>query len=294
MKMTFDELRKNFLGSYIHSINALYVLQEMVDSNKMSDPEKFAQDFNKMGRELIKWQPNQVAIRNRVTTVVYYLKRLIKANKSVDEIKIHTTEKINELIDDARKKQKQIAQIGSKLILNHNKVLTIGYSSNVKEILLAAKKQRRKFEVFCLESRPSFEGRILAEELVNAGVSSHIITDASMGRFMQEVNLVVTGADRIYENAFVNKIGTLPLALTAQKFQIPFYVAVETYKILHEVENAVRFYPQKSDEVYKAKKSSLQVSNYHFESIPLEYVSKVVNEEGIYDTVEFSNWYLEE
>lgn len=294
MKMTLDELKKKFLGSYIHSINVLYVLQEMIDSDKMSDPEKFAQDFNKMGRELIKWQPNQVAIRNRVTTVVYYLKRLVKANKSVDEIKIHTKEKIEELIDDARKKQKQIAQIGSKLILNHNKVLTIGYSSNVKEILLAAKKQRRKFEVFCLESRPSFEGQILAEELASAGISSHIITDASMGRFMQEVNLVITGADRIYENAFVNKIGTLPLALTAQTFQIPFYVAVETYKILNEVDNAVRFYPQNSDEVYKAKKSSLHVSNYHFESIPLEYVSKVVNEEGIYDTLEFSNWYLEE
>ena len=45
MKMTLDELKKKFLGSYIHSINVLYVLQEMIDADKMSDPKKFAQDF---------------------------------------------------------------------------------------------------------------------------------------------------------------------------------------------------------------------------------------------------------
>lgn len=295
MKVTLKELKeKNHLGSYVNSINSLYVLQNTIETTNFSNGEEFANDFNKLGRELIKWQPNQVAIRNRVTTVVYYLKRLVKANKSVQEIRTLTIDKIKELIDDTNDKQNKIANFGSKLILNNNGILTIGMSSNVKEILLAARQQRRKFEVYCLESRPLFEGRLLAEQLAQAGIVSHVVSDASMAWSIQRVNMVMTGADRVYENAFVNKMGTLPLALVARASQIPFYIAFETHKIFKEIDNAVRFYPQNSGEVYSSKNKLLQVCNYQFESIPLEYISKVVTEEGIYDTVEFSNWYLEE
>ena len=294
MNVTLKEMKeKNYLGSYVNSINALYVLQDAIESASVTNSEEFANDFNKLGRELIKWQPNQVAIRNRVITVVYYLKRLVKANKSSQEIKKLAIDKIKELIEETEDKKNKIANFGSRLIQNNNRVMTIGISSNIKEILVNAHQQKRKFEVYCLESRPSFEGRLLAEQLAKKGITSYVITDASMAWFAKEVNLIMTGADRIFEKAFVNKMGTLSLALAAHAFQIPFYIAFETHKILKEIDNAVRFYPQNSNDVYISKNKILQAINYQFESIPLEYIAKVVTEEGIYDTVEFANWYLE-
>jgi translation initiation factor 2B subunit (eIF-2B alpha/beta/delta family) len=295
MEMKIEELKNMHIsGSYLQSRYSLYVLRTFIKNINLKDSEEITQKFNKLGRDLIKLQPNMVAVRKHVTTVVYYMKRLVKANKSLEEIKSQTIEKINETLHSAERNLENIATNGSKLILNHSKILTISYSSSLKEIFTAARKQKRKFEVYCLESRPALEGQLLAEELAKSGIASYVVTDVSMAQIAREVNVIICGADRVFENAFVNKIGTLPLAIVANKFQIPLYIVCDTEKILKEIDNAVRFYPQEPDEVYISKNSLLHVSNYHFESIPLEYVSKVVNEEGIYDTVEFMNWYLEE
>ena len=132
-----------------------------------------------------------------------------------------------------------------------------------------------------MESRPSYEGRIFAEELGALGISSHIITDAAAGQVMKEINMVLTGADRVFEDGFISKTGSLPLAVLTKTFKIPFYIAFETDKILQEYEQAIRFYPEDPSEVYSGKKKNVNVLNVYFDSVPLEYVSKVVCEDGL-------------
>jgi len=295
MKITIADLKEQpIYGSYIQSRNSLYVLKTFLEETDLKDPEKITENLNKMSRELIKLYPNMVAVRKKLTTIVYYMKRLVKAKKSLQDVKQLTVDKIHELIKLAEQNIKNIGINGSKLILNHNKLLTISYSNSLKEIFITAHKQKRKFEIYCLESRPTFEGHIFAEELTRAGIACSIVTDASMAYVANDVNVIISGADRVYENAFVNKIGTFPLAIIAKEFQIPFYMVCDTEKIFKEIDHAVRYYPRNSEEVYNSKIKSLNVLNYCYESIPLNYVSKVINEEGIYDTTEFINWYLEE
>ena len=131
-------------------------------------------------------------------------------------------------------------------------------------------------------------------ELSQKGIPCVLTTDAMMGQILNEVNMVISGADRIYESGFVNKTGTMPLAITSKIFQIPFYVAAETDKILKEIDRSLRFYPQNPNEVYTGKNSNLTISNYYFEEIPFDYVTKIICEDGVFDTGEFSSWYLED
>ena len=104
----------------------------------------------------------------------------------------------------------------------------------------------------------------------------------------------MTGADRIYEDGFVNKAGTLPLCLTAKHFNVPVYLAAETTKILSLSERAIKNPEFPSEEIYKPKSKNLTVKNFYFEKIPLNLTQKVICENSLFETHEFINWYLKE
>ena len=295
MSVSIKDLKDDtFSGSFEISQNALHVLLDFIEKNKTSNAEKLVDECNVLGKKIIKSQPNMVNIRRKISTVIYHMKRLLKSNKSAEDIKKTSKSKIQELMKVAESKKKKIGNIGAKLIFNHSKILTISSSSLVKEIIYSAHHLKRKFSVYCLESRPNNEGHALAYELSKKGIPCVLTPDAMMGQLLSEVNMVISGADRIYESGFVNKSGTLPLAITSKIFQVPFYVAAETDKILKEIDRSLRFYPQDPNEIYDKKNSNLTISNFYFEAITFDYVTKIICEDGVFDTGEYSSWYLED
>jgi len=289
-----DIIKDNRSGSNIVAAKAIEFLAEQFEQNSFSNTEDLVEHINKTGKDIIKSQPNLISLRKRVTAVIYYLKRLSKTEKSLEEIVESCRQKIKEINKKAEENQSKIAVLGAKLIFNNNKILTISSSSTVKNILLSAQKSKRKFEVFALESRPMCEGALFAEELAAKGIPVTLLTDASIGRCMPDMNMVLLGADRLIEDGFINKIGSLPVVIVAETYKVPVYMAAETEKILPELERAVRFYPHDKTEVYRSKNKNLNIDNYYFETIPYKYVSKIVCEEGIYETTEFINWYLKD
>ena len=89
--------------------------------------------------------------------------------------------------------------------------------------------------VFVDETRPRNQGASLtAFELNQQGVPHTLIVDNAGGHLMQagEVDLVITGADRVAANGdAANKIGTYLKALAAHDNNIPFYVALPSSTI---------------------------------------------------------------
>ena len=281
-------------GSFEINQHALQLLIDYIVEDKEKDISTFVENLNSFGKELIKAHPNMVLIRKRVLMIIYHVKRLAKTNRTLDEIKTESLEKIKDVSKTGDLKRKKIGVIGAKLILNQSKILTISSSTLVKEIFFEAKKMNRKFTVYCLESRPKNEGYELAKELAAKGIPVVLSVDAMMGWLLEEVNMVLCGADRIYESGFVNKVGTLPLAIAANEKQIPFYIATDTDKVLKEIERTLRFYPEEPADIIQTKEKSLKVYNYYFEAIPFKYISKLICEDGVFEVQEFSNWYLED
>ena len=295
MQITLETVKNDkTTGSYQMCQNSLHVFKNSIKNSKEKNIEKFCQEINDIGNELIKAQPNIIITRKKITYLVYYLNRMSKTDKSLQHIKSQLIKKIKEISDSNVQKKVKVANIGAKLIFNNNNILTISSSTIIKELLITARKLKRKFHVFCLESRPIYEGIKFAEELSKNSIKCTIATDASMGTIIKDMNIVICGADRLYETGFVNKMGTFPLALTAQHFRIPFYLACETDKIMKEIDRSVRFYSQNPEEIYKEKNTKLNIINYHFESIPFTFVSKIICEDGVFETNEFINWYLKD
>lgn len=87
----------------------------------------------------------------------------------------------------------------------------------------------KKFRVYADETRPLLQGaRLTSWELSKAGLDVTLICDNMAAHFMSKglIDLVLVGTDRVAANGDVaNKIGTLGVAILADYFGIPFYVA---------------------------------------------------------------------
>jgi translation initiation factor 2B subunit (eIF-2B alpha/beta/delta family) len=294
MRINIKEiLDDNISGSYSLTEKSLNVFKQYIEEViKTNTPaEEVFDEIHINARQLVKSQPNMALLRRYNYTLVTHFKRLLTSEKDRQKILDGLIEKIDSFKKEMADNLKAVAINGSKTITNFNKVLTISNSTVVKKILRTAIDMNRKFDVVCLKSDPPNEGVSLAEELVDWGIKVTLVADSQAGTIMEEMNLVLVGADRLVETGFVNKAGTLAACLVANHYNVPVYLAAETTKILKESERLIKKVEKNPHEVYSGKKE-IEVCNSYFEKIPLNLVSKVISEEGVFETPDFISWYL--
>ncbi len=139
-------------------------------------------------------------------------------------------------------------------------VATISRSHIVEKGLITAK------HVIVLESSPAREGIDTARYLKGRAVEVSIFPDSAIGYAVKACDIIVVGADALYSDGFVNKTGTLPLALTAKYLSKPFYVAAPSYKF--------------SEGKFEEPKSLDFTKSMIFEFIPAELVTEFIWENG--------------
>lgn len=141
------------------------------------------------------------------------------------------------LADESAERCRRIGEHGAALIRPGARILThcnagwlacVDWGTALAPIYCAARKGLRP-AVFADETRPRLQGaNLTAWELGQEGIDYEIIADNAAGHLMRagEVDLVITGADRIAMNGdAANKIGTYEKALLADRHGIPFYIA---------------------------------------------------------------------
>lgn len=162
-------------------------------------------------------------------------------------------------------------------------IVTVSYSSMVANSLILAHKNGCSLTVVCLESRPSLEGRLLAEALGEAGIEAILAIDASSLSQVRSADLVLCGADSMSVSGIVNKVGTGSLAASAHAFAIPVFVVGDTSKIWPEKLGLPKITQRDPSEVWDDAPSSIQIRNTYYEITPWEFFSGVVTERGVAD-----------
>ena len=178
-------------------------------------------------------------------------------------------------------------EIPSKLAKNASSLIdftdkTVLIQSHSGTILSFFEHQRQHFnniKIIQLESRPVMEGREQAKLLVKLGFKLSFITDSAAARFFPEVDLVISGADRVCQNYFVNKTGTYSLALLAKAYNKPFYVLSDSRKFFKD-DSCIKMKEKKKDpkEIWENPPERIQIKNYYFEAIPTNLVSAIITE----------------
>lgn len=73
----------------------------------------------------------------------------------------------------------------------------------------------------------------MCDDLTKLGVSCTLILDSAMGYVMEQVDMVMVGAEGVAESGgVINKVGTYTLAMCAKEIKKPFYVLTESFKFL--------------------------------------------------------------
>jgi len=248
---------------------------------KASSKEEYFDKLLKLGADLVSAQPYMASVFNLANSLLYYIEELLPT-LSVEDLREFTKEKADEFYHNSLNSMQKIAQNGEVLIEDGSKVLTFSSSGSILSILKKAKENGKEFEVIACESRPMFEGRLLAKFLGNAGIPVTLIVDTAMGVFAKEVTLFLVGADSISETTFVNKVGTKYLCLLSEQHKIPLYVACERSKFISA---DWRFKPTvwgDPKEVLDSELLNVKVENPYYEEMPLSYCRQVITNEGFF------------
>ena len=176
------------------------------------------------------------------------------------------------------------AEIGAKRIRDGMLIFTHCHSSTVTRMIAKAKADGKEFSVICTETRPAFQGRTTAREMVELGVQTTFIVDSATRSYMGNVDLVVVGADAITsEGNVVNKVGTSAIAVLANEARKPFYVVSELLKFDPETVYGAyeRIEQRNPSEIWNEAPEKLSVRNPAFDVTPSRYVHGLICEEGV-------------
>jgi methylthioribose-1-phosphate isomerase len=218
---------------------------------------------------------------------------------NVEALKQAVIEEAQKIADEDAAQNRAIGKNGSVLIedgdtilthCNAGELATVEYGTALG-VVRAAWEQGKKIKVIADETRPLLQGaRLTAYELKRDGIPVTLITDNMAGYVMSKglVDKVIVGADRIVQDAVVNKIGTYSVAVLAHEHGIPFYVAApkSTFDLAHKAVDVV-IEERKPEEVthigsVQIAPDGVNVMNPAFDITPLKYVSAIICETQVY------------
>ncbi|MGB7061703.1 MAG: translation initiation factor eIF-2B [Candidatus Zixiibacteriota bacterium] len=266
-----SELSRKAASSFV-----LFASENPADSGK-----EYFRGLLKLGADLILAQPHMASIFNMVNSILYSVEQVL-STLSVGELAEFTREKAEEFIGNSLNAIQLIAENGERLIAEDSRVMTFSASGSILAILKKAKEVGKDFEVVVCESRPMLEGRLLARFLGNAKIPVTLITDASMGVFAKDADLLLVGADSVSEASFVNKVGTFYLCLLSREYHVPLYVACERSKFISSTWRPLPLAGGDPGQILDSELLNVKAENPYFEEIPLSFCRQVITNEGFF------------
>ena len=260
------------------------VLMLVAQGSQAKSSRDFVSELRRVSREVVALRPTEPALRFGQELIVSRVAS--RKGIPVGELRKYAVSVCRHYVSETRKMLDVIAQYGARLISDGDVVMTHCHSHCVVEIFRLAKRQGKDFSVIVTETRPLFQGKITARELLREKIPVVYCVDSASASLMKDATKVLVGADAVTAGGdVVNKIGTYQIAIEAREYKVPFIVACGTHK--YDAKTAFGF-PEPIEEraraevVGKGKLSGAKVVNPAFDVTPKEYVYEIVTEAGVF------------
>ncbi|MGB7055153.1 MAG: S-methyl-5-thioribose-1-phosphate isomerase [bacterium] len=236
--------------------------------------------------------------RPTAVNLFWAIERMKKRLQQAKDVYTELLQEARMIEQEDREACQKIGSLGAELVRDHSKIMvhcnagalaTSGIGTALG-IIYTARQEGKNLEVYSGETRPLLQGaRLTSWELTKNGVETYTICDSMAGTFMPEMNMVIVGADRIAQNGDVaNKIGTKGLAIIAQYYRVPFYVAapVSTFDFNIASGEQIPIEERHEDEIRKFHNKrivapSASICNPAFDVTPSELITGIVTERFI-------------
>jgi ribose 1,5-bisphosphate isomerase len=283
VKETAQRIRRlEVQGARNVAIAAVKALQTQAEQTSAKNKATFLTELKEAQTLLAASRETEPLMRNAMRCLLIQAQN--SPTGSVKELSRLVSASAVQFLADLDASREQTAEVGAKRIRDGSTVFTHCHSSTVTRLLAKAKADGKNFNVICTETRPAFQGRITAKELVGLGIETTFIVDSASRTFIGDADLVIVGADAITsEGNVVNKIGTGSLAVLAHEARKPFYVVTELLKFDPETlgGECEKIEQRSPAEVWADAPPKLVVRNPAFDVTPSRYIHGIVCEEGI-------------
>ncbi len=283
VKATAEKIRKlEIQGARNAAIAAVKAVQTLATQTKATTKTELLTELFEAQKLIFTTRETEPLMRNAIRCLIGQVQQSI--NQKVPELCDLMAVNADEFLKELDASRERTAEIGSKRIQNGMTIFTHCHSSTATRMLTKAKAEGKNFKVICTETRPAFQGRLTAREMVEHGIETTFIVDSATRTFISKADMVIVGADAITsEGNVVNKIGTSGLAVLAHEARKPLYVVSELLKfdpvtLYGELEGIEQRSPI---EVWPEAPANLDVRNPAFDVTPNRYIHGLICEEGI-------------
>lgn len=252
------------------------------------DPENLIDSVLEIGNYLAYARPNEPMAQNAVLYIQYLFNE-----RAIDRFPIEEEKKLiisicEEFLDQISQEKKELLEINVPKLRQVDHVLTHCHSSTAVSLIKGIAEGDDDFTAVCTETRPRYQGRKTAVNLLDAGIDTTLIADSAaesfvIGRGSKSVSTVFIGCDAITMRGHcINKIGSWGIAMAAHESGKKLYVVTPLLKIdhdsaYHEIEIEVR----EDKELWDEAPKGLEMYNPAFEVVDSQLIAGFVTEFGI-------------
>lgn len=283
IQVAAEKIRKlEIQGARNVAIAAITATETLASQTKARTKREFLKELLRAKESLFASRETEPLMRNAVRLIINQVEK--STEESVKKLTETASTASQRFLRDLENSKERIAEIGSKRIRANSTILTHCHSSTVTHLLKKARKDGKVFEVICTETRPVLQGRKTAREMLDLDVKTTFIIDSAMRFFMNQVDLVIVGADAITsEGNVINKIGTSMVALAAQEARTPFYVVSELLKFdpATMYGDYEKIEEREASEIWKDAPRKLIIRNPAFDVTRRDFIHGIICEEGI-------------
>jgi len=261
----------------VKAAEALLVLTE----REYPTVEEYVRTLERNSHALRRANPSHASLQ---TTQCEIVSTVEEANSdSVADAKERTHDVVESVVSRVESAKERAAERAVEYLEDGSTILTHDYSSTVLEAIERAVDDGISLEIYCTEARPRYLGRKLARTLADVdAVETHLIVDGAAGHFLSEIDQVVVGMDCIVDDELYNRIGTYPLAATANDAGVPVRVVGAEAKIVtggFAFENERR----SASEVIREPADGFAIENPAYDATPTRLLDAVVTDEQVHE-----------
>lgn len=264
-------------SSSVVAVNATRALEDLLD-REFATVEEYERALERNGSVLRRANPSHASLQNAVRQVVTDVSEADL--ETVDEAKQLTQERINAVVSHVESGTQRAAENAVEHLEDGATLLTHDYSSTVLAAIEEAVDAGKEFDVYITEARPRFIGRKTARSLAQFdGINPTLITDSAHGVYLEECDRVITGMDCIVDETLYNRVGTFPIASTADSLSVPVTVLGAASKIISDgfvFENEFR----PGSEVMSEPAEGFAIENPSYDATPVSLLESVITDEG--------------
>ena len=237
-------------------------------------------NFIQQGMELlISARPTEPMLFNGMDYIKAEISKLAPS-ASADECQQKVAEAAQFYLNLINETAERAVLNGLGIINDGDNVLTHCHSSSAVKTLKLHKVKGLKFKVYNTETRPLFQWRKTAKDLIEAGIDTTMVVDWVAPFLMDEESGTDLMMDAIkLDGGVINKVGSYSVGLSALFANVPVYIAGNLLKV--DIHDKIHIEKRQDHEVWEDSPEGLQFLNLAFDKIPPKFIRGIITEFGI-------------